>query len=98
MDKIFRKIDNPKTLRIISWGMFIGGNIIYLADLIPQLWFYPFGLFVGAGTAFFDYIAIGSQEYHDELDKIQIEYEVKHQAKAEEFKKLKKEYGIDDED
>lgn len=70
MDKIFRKIDNPKTLRIISWGIFIGGNIIYLADLIPQLWFYPFGLFVGAGTAFFDYIAIDSQEYYDELDKI----------------------------
>lgn len=103
MNKIIDKLlQYPAILGIISWIIFIGGDILYFKNIIPQKWGYVFGFLIGVGVAFFDTLetvaSILSKELEEEYAEIDAEYDAKHQARLEEFEKLKKEYGIDDED
>ena len=101
MNKIIDKLlQYPAILGIISWIIFIGGDILYFKNIIPQSWGYVFGFLIGVGVAFFDTLEIFasklSKDLEEEVAEIYAEYDAKHQARLEEFEKLKKEYGIDD--
>lgn len=98
-NKIDKFLNNPIALTITGWAIFIIGSIVYIIGLIPQEWTYIYGLIIGSSTIFFDlFLSTFAQMYQEEIAKIYAEYDAKHQARLEEFEKLKKEYGIDDEE
>lgn len=101
MNKIIDKLlQYPAILGIISWIIFIGGDILYFKNIIPQSWGYVFGFLIGVGVAFFDTLEIFasklSKELEEEIAEINAEFDKKSEERRRDLEKLMKDLGLEE--